>query len=371
MILLKVTNNLERFIKKSMQYGINMYDIKYKKDYLILKVEESDLERIEKLNYFSDIEILKYLGFKGKLLFFKEYIFDFVMLIVFLIGIYLISNIIISIDIKHENKKLIKEVDTLLKEKDIKKYTINKDLGTLNSISDEIVHEHRDFLDWLSINKQGMKYIVSFEERILTNEKKQQPYCHIVAKKDGVIKQIKAISGVNLFERADYVKKGDIIISGQIMLNDKIKDNICAEGEVIAETWYKTTIKVPLNEEKKEYTNKKRYNFSFNNNNLFKDKYINYETKTIFKIGPFKFNRELETVINTHKLTEEEAQNKGITLAKERLLQDIGKNNVIIDEKVLNSELNNSTIILEVFFSVNESIGTTEYFEASDEIDTE
>ncbi|MDE6292147.1 MAG: sporulation protein YqfD, partial [Bacilli bacterium] len=162
-----------------------------------------------------------------------------------------------------------------------------------------------------------------------------------------------------------------IIISGQIMLNEEIKDNICAEGEVIAETWYKTTIKVPLTEERKEYTNKKRYNLSFNNNNLFKDKYINYETKTIFKIGPIKFNKELETVINTKTMSKEEAETKGINIAKERLLDKIGKNNVIISEKVLNSELNNSTIILEVFFSVNESIGSTEYFEASDEIDSE
>ncbi|MDE6142198.1 MAG: sporulation protein YqfD, partial [Bacilli bacterium] len=285
--------------------------------------------------------------------------------------IYLISNVIISVDIKHENKKLIEEVNVLLKEKGIRKFTLNKELGILNNISDEIVHDHRDFLDWLSINKQGMKYIVSFEERIMTTKEEKHPYCHIVAKKDGVIKQIKATSGVNLLEEADYVKKGDIIISGQIMLNDKIKDNICAEGEVIAETWYKTTIKVPLIEEKKDYTNKKRYNFSFNNNNLFKSKYINYDAKTIFKIGPFKFIKELETAINTKELTKEEAEKKGISLAKERLLDKIGKNNTITSEKVLNSELNNSTIILEVFFSVDEVISSTKYFEASDEIDTE
>ena len=155
------------------------------------------------------------------------------------------------------------------------------------------------------------------------------------------------------------------------MLNEEIKDNICAEGEVFAETWYKTTIRVPLTEEKKEYTNKKRYNLSFNNNNLLKSKYINYYTKTIFKIGPIKFNKELETVINTYELSIEEAKTKGINIAKERLLDKIGKNNTIISEKVLNSVQNNSTIILEVFFSVNESIGSIEYFEASDEIDTE
>ena len=66
MIILKVTNNIDRFIKKSMHYGINMYDIKHKKDCLVLKVCENDLERIEKLNYYSNIEILKYLGLSLK-----------------------------------------------------------------------------------------------------------------------------------------------------------------------------------------------------------------------------------------------------------------------------------------------------------------
>lgn len=371
MIIIKVTNNIERFLKKCMRYGINLYDIKRKKDYLIIKVRKSDLDKIEKLNYYSDIEILKYLGIKGHILFIKEYSLDFIILIAAIFILYIVSNVIISVDIKHENKKLIKEVDTLLKEKGIKKLTINKDIGTLNEISDEIVHEHRDFLDWLSIHKEGMKYIVSFEERILTQEEKTHPYCHVVAKKDGVIKQIIATSGVNMYEHADYVHKGDIIISGTIMLNEEVKDNICASGKIIAETWYKATIKVPLKEENKEYTKKKRYNLSFNNNNLLKSKYINYDTKTILKLGPLKLNQELETVINTKVLTENEAKNKGISLAKERLLASIGKNNTIIDEKVLNSSQNNSTIILEVFFSVEESIGTQEYFEVSDEIDTE
>lgn len=371
MIVIKVTNNVDRFIKKSMRYGINLYDIKYNKDYLLVRIEDGDLERITKLNYYSDIEVLSYLGMKGKFLFIKKYSFDLSMILLFLICIYMISNVIISVEIKHENKKLISEVNELLKSKGIRKYTLGKDLGELNEISDEITHEHRDFMDWLSVNKQGMKYIVSFEERILKEEVEKHPYCHIVAKKDGVIKSIVAKSGVNMFEHAEYVHKGDIIISGIIMLNEKVKDNICADGEVIAETWYKTTIKVPLKEEIKEYTNKKRYNFSFNNNNLLKSKYINYDTKTIFKIGPLKFNQEKEAVINTKELSIDEAKNKGINLAKERLLQDIGKNNSILDEKVLKEEVNNSTIILEVFFTVQESIGKQEYFEMSDEIDPE
>lgn len=371
MIAIKVTNNIDRFIKKCMRYGINLYDIENKKDYLIVKVNDEDIEKIEKLNYYSDIEILKYFGIKGKIIFIKKYKIDLLMIIIFILGIYLISNIIISVDILHENKKLIKEVNNLLKEKGITKFTINKDIGSLNEISEEILEQNRDFLDWLSINKEGMKYIVSFEERILTEEKETHPYCHIIAKKDGIITSIKGTSGINMYEESDYVKKGDIIISGIITLNEEIKDNICASGEVYAETWYKVTIKVPLTYEVKEYTSKKRYNLSFNDNNLFKSKYINYETKTIFHLGPLKLNKELETTIKTEEITIEEAKNKGIALAKERLLARIGKNNTIIDEKVLNTEENNSTIILEVFFSVEESIGTQEYFEVSDEIDTE
>lgn len=371
MIIIIVRNELDRFMNKCLKYNIDLYNIERTKEYLQVRVNEDDLEKIIKMNYYSDIEVVKYLGIKGILINLKKYSYDFIMLLVFLISLYFISNVILSVEIKHENKNLIKKINEILLKKNIKKFTINKTLGELNEISDEILFENRDFLDWISINKTGMKYIVSFEERILTQKEEKQPYCHVVASKDGVITSIIAKSGVNMVENAQYVKKGDILITGEIILNEEVKDNICAEGIVMAETWYKINISIPLNYEEKEYTHKKRYNLLFNGNPLRKDKYSKCDRDNILKIGPLKLVKEKEYTIITQNYSHEEAVKMGLDLASKRLLEKIGKNNTIIEQKVLKEETNNSKIVLEVFISVNEAIGKTEYFKVGDKVDPE
>ncbi len=370
MIVIRVINHQDRFIKKCLQYKINLYRIKYEKDSMTVRIYEEDLERIVKLNYYSKIEVIRYLGIKGALLHLKQYFFDYLLLCIALFLLFLISNCIVEVEVKHENKELIKRVNAILKEKKITRFTIGKSLGDLNTLSDEILYENRDFLDWISINKVGMKYIVSFEERIIFKKEEKAPYCHVVASKNGVIHSIKAIHGVEVKEKSEYVKKGDIIISGEIILNEEVQDNVCAEGEVLAETWYKIHVTVPLNYEEREKTKNKRYNLIMNGNRLRKKKYEVLEDEKICKIGPLSLVREQEISINKKKYTEDEATKKGIDTAIERLLSKIGKKNTVLEQKVLNSSKNNSTIELEVFVSVLESIGTTQYFEVGEEFDS-
>ena len=44
----------------------------------------------------------------------------------------------------------------------------------------------------------------------------------------------------------DYVKPGDIIISGEIKLYDQVKDVTSAKGKVYGEVWYQTKVTYPL-----------------------------------------------------------------------------------------------------------------------------
>jgi hypothetical protein len=52
----------------------------------------------------------------------------------------------------------------------------------------------------------------------------------------------------------DYVKKDDLLISGDIKNTDDIVAQVCANGIVYAEVWYIVNIKIPKNvtEEEKE-----------------------------------------------------------------------------------------------------------------------
>ena len=67
-----------------------------------------------------------------------------------------------------------------------------------------------------------MKYIIRCEERKIKKINKESGYRNIVAKKDAYITKIISTKGVNLVRSGEYVKKGDVLISGEIKLYEKI-----------------------------------------------------------------------------------------------------------------------------------------------------
>ena len=370
MITIIVSENTDRFIKKCIDNNINLYNIIHEKNKIIVTIKEADYKNIKKLNYYSKIKIKNYLGKKKILLNIKNNLYNILLLIIFILLLYSYSNIIIGIEIKHENKEIINKVDELLKEKKIKRFTIKKDNNKLNQISDEILENNRDFLDFISITNIGMKYIVNVEERILITPETKKERCHIVAKKAGVISKIIPKKGVTIIEKGNLVKKGDILISGEIILNEEIKDNTCAEGEIYANTWYKINIKYPLIETKKEYTKREKINIKVYNKYLKKRLYKSFDEIKLLKLGIITIVRQKETKSVDQALKAEDAKNKAIKEAETKLLEKIDQNAKIIDKKVLKETINNSTIELEIFISVDESIGELVEYEGRDKIDT-
>lgn len=370
MIIIKVKDHINRFIKKCLNNNIELYNINYLDDYILVTIKEEDFKEIKKLNYYSKITLYKYLGKKNILINLKNNIFNLILLMLFISLIYLYSNIIVSVEIKHENKDIIERINNLLLDNNIKKYTLVKSNQELNDISDKILEGNREFIDFISITRVGMKYIVNIEERIIKDEVKEEGYCHIIAKKDGVIDSIVASSGVIVTEKGMSVKKGDILISGESILNEEIKGNTCASGEIRAITWYKVNVKYPLDKTTKEYTKRIKVNLKVFNKYIKKRLYDNYDEEVIFKFDNIKLVRQKEYVLNTEKLSLEDAKNAAIEEASKKLIEKIGNNSTIIEKKVLNSSQNNSTIELELFMSVNESIGEKINYEGRDTNDT-
>ncbi len=369
MIEIKVIGNKDRFIKKCIDNSINIYNIKYEEGYILVTIKESELKEIKKLNYYCKITLYRVLGKKRIIKEIKNNLYNILLLFIFLLLIYGISNIVVSIDIRHENKEMIKKVDELLKEKGIKEFTIYKTNKELNKISDEITHENQDFIDFLSITRTGMKYTVNIEERIIKTKEKELERCHIVAKKDGVITEIDAKQGIIVKEKGNLVKKGDIIISGEVILNEEIKGNTCAKGNVKANTWYKINISYPLKEIIKTYTKREKVNIKKYNKYLKKKLYNEFDEKEIFSLGSLSLVRQYEYKSEEINLTKETAMNKALSEAELKLKEKLGEIE-IIDKKVLNSNTNNSKIELEIFVSVNENIGETQEYEGREQIDT-
>lgn len=369
MIEIKVSGNTDRFIKKCLENEIDLLNISYFNDYILVSIKEKDLKRIKKLNYYSKITLNRYLGKKNIIFKLKKNIYNILLLFVFIILIYLVSNIIVFVEVKHENKDMIKKINELLVEKGIKPLSIKKTNKELNRISDEITSEHRDFIDFLSITRTGMKYKVNLEERIIKKETLAKERCHIIAKKDGVITDIFATKGIINKEKGNLVKKGDILISGEIILNEEIKGNVCAEGSVLANTWYKIDISYPLKETIKTYTKREKINIKKYNKYIKKRLYDEYDERVLLKFGTLSLVKQKEYKSEEVNITKNDATNKAIEEGIKKLKEKLGEIE-IIDKKVLNSRINNSKIELEIFISVNENIGETQEYEGREQIDS-
>ena len=373
-IKIKVTGrNINNFIKKLIRNKINIINTKvvsYKEIHLI--VNSKDIEKINQIKTIYDIEIIDYYGKLKILKILKKNIYIISFLILGIIIITLLSNIIFSIDIIHSNSKIVNLLKEELEKYNIKKYSFVKDYNKIEEIKDRILEDNKDTLEWLEIIREGTKYIVRVEERIINSNIDESKNYDIVASKNAVIKYITAEKGEKVKDINTYVKEGDIIISSNITLpnNDKIQSS--AKGTVVGETWYTIDTEYPYCYNEILYTGNKKKVLVFNILNkrisLFNfDEYktFNKNVKYIFQnnIIPLSLSIEYqyETSIINDIYTYEEAKNKAIELAKDKLLdkyQRIIKINKVV---VVTEEDLTSKIKLSLFISCDEDI--TEYKE--------
>ncbi len=368
------TNDKSKLLIKLYKNNINVLEIATKNDYLYLKIKKDDFKKIKKTIVTSDFEYISDLGiYHLKNILNPLNIF---IITLFLILINLFSKVAIKVDVIHANKEVIENVKNSLEEYGIKDFSLKKSYDEIAKIKEEILNKNQDKLEWLEIESIGMKYIVRVEQRIINNVKDQNRTCHIVAKKSGVINSIISTKGEILTHEGLYVNEGDILISGDIKQNEEIKRSLCAEGKVYAEVWYKSSVHLPVNYTLQEKTGKKRTNFSIsykdNKYKILRSRLENYvsNNQKLFKIGPFVFYKTIEEEVNNKNLTysDQDGEKKALELAAEKIKNTLKNDEYIKYQKVLKKSINNSTIDVEVFYSVIENIGNTLEYTKEEEV---
>lgn len=359
-------NDYYRFINKVQYLNVVILEIKYENNYVYLKIDQKYLEKLNKYLVSYKFTIVKNTGIFSLISKLKK---NYILLICLFLGLILflvLSNLVVKINIVHENKEIRDLIKEELDEYGIRVLSFQKNYNELDRIRQEILDKYPDKLDWMEFDVDGMIINVRVEERIITDTSKSDKICDLVATKSGVINDILVSNGEIKVNINDYVKEGDILVSGIITYNEEEKRYTCASGKVFATTWYTATVSIPL--EYKEYveTGKKKYNivweFNDNKKRILKERFVNYNSylKNIFHI--FDFNLYLETEMETEevieKYTEEEALEEGINKATESIKITLGEFDEIIDKKVLKKSVNNSTMDIEVFIIVKELIST-------------
>lgn len=376
-IIIKVTNQINRFVKKSISHQINLLDINYIDDNNILvKIEVKDLKKIKRLNYYSEITIIKYLGTDAFKRHVKNNIYIYLIVLFSFLLMEIATNFIIKIDVIHENSKIRKLVKEELTLNGITLYSLAKDFDELEEIKNIILSNNRNTLEWLSITRVGMTYVIRIEERIITDIKKEEGYAHIIATKDALITKVISSRGEVKVRSGDYVKRGETLISGSISLYDSVKGNVLSRGEVYGEVWYNVDISYPTSKTEKKYTDNKRYNLMINNKPVFKNKYQYFTQDKMKKLKIFNFTfsfyQEREYELITTNYTDEEILNLALKKSEEEFLVKLNGKGTVLSQKVLKKEQNNSTMSIRVFVITNELISKIKYYDiGSDIIDTE
>ena len=380
-IKIKVTGrNINNFLKRLINNNINIekvIPISHKEIDLIINYQ--DLDKVLKLKTIYNIKIVRYYGKLRIIKRIKKDIFILSSLLISLLLIYTLSNVIFKVEVIHSNKNIIKLVTKELEDNGIKKYKFVKNYQEIEKIKKKILEKNKDTLEWLEIIREGTKYTIRVEERIINNKPKDNKIYNIVASKNAVIKNIYAESGEKIRSINTYVKKGDIIISSDITLPNNEKISKTASGKVQGEVWYNINIEYPYQYHEIKYTGNKKKVLVLNLLNkrisffdFHKYKTFNRNIKYIFNnnITPISliYEDEYETNIINEVYDYNTAKEKAITKAKDKILEKYSNIKDITNIKIIKEEDKKNKISLNLFVTCLEDI--TEYQEVNNNIET-
>ena len=360
--------NVDNFLRRLINNKVNIEKVipkSYNTMYII--IDYNELDKVLRLKTIYNIKIIKYYGKLRLLKYIKKNIFVLIFLLVGLLMIYTLSNIVFSIEVIHSNSNIIKLVNEELDKNGIKKYSFVKDYGEIEKIKKKILEDNKDTLEWLEIIREGTKYTVRVEERIINKDNIDDKVYDIVSSKNAVIKKIYAISGEKVRNVDTYVKKGDTIISSDITLPNNSKVSKSASGRVEGEVWYTVRVEYPYIYNETIYTGKKKKALVFN----LLDKRISFfdfhkyksfdrNIKYIFNntIIPLSltYEDEYETKVINDIYTYDTAREKAIETAKEKLLDKYSSIIDITNIKIINEEDLSSKILVDLFITCTEDI---------------
>lgn len=371
-LMIKVSGkNTNRFITKLIQNKIALLDISnIDRKEIYIKIYEKDLKKVEGLKTIYSINIRRVYGFlyiKQVVKYYKVLLISIIICtIIFLFSI----RIITKVEVIHNDSDIRQLLLNETKKRGIKKFGLRKSYEEIEKIKVDILDKKRNDIEWIEIERVGTKYIIRVEERKLNKSKKEEEKVNIVAKKSSIIKLIEAKEGVVSKEINSYVKKGDVIISGEVYLNEELKNIGTAKGKVYGEVWYKTTVEYPFLYKAKNYTGNKKtiYSLKFLNNKFdlsFRKKYKDYESKETPILShlffPIRLQKEIrKEVVKTDDIyTIDEAIKQANITANKKIEENLNGKEKIISSKNLKVSVKDSKIILEVFFTVFEDITDT------------
>ncbi|GAV22051.1 sporulation protein YqfD [Carboxydothermus pertinax] len=236
--------DIERFLNLAFSRQIDLREVKYNKNGLTFKTTLKNFRKVKALGkqVGAKTQVISKEGlpFWGKKILKRPGIIAGLFLLLGII--YTLTGFIWFIDVKgfgQEKEKVYK----ILRDKGIKPWTEKRKIDE-KYLQREIMAQMLN-VSWVSIEKKGVWLIVS-GKRQKGNIGQKYKKADIVAKRDGIIKEILVFRGSLRVRMGQKVTAGEVLISGV----DEWGNAIVADGTIKAVTWYKKQVSVPLKEER-------------------------------------------------------------------------------------------------------------------------
>ena len=376
-IRIKVLDEYETFIDYLVYHGIYFKNLIKNNNYYTLNISYKDYKSISRR---YKTTIIYYYGRRGLIEYIKHNKYMLISFLISLIMLNNLSNTIFDIRINTDDNEIKKIILNSLKDNGISLYKKKKSFDEIYLIKEKILKNNRDSLEWLEINEKGCIYEINLTKRVKESLESSDNVSSIYAKKDGLIKHISISSGVAKVEINDYVKKGDVLISGNVIKDDELVKQVKSEGKVFAEVWYIVKVNIPFNYI--EYTktgnvinryyldiNGKEFTLigKYDSNNTISSKKTIVDKPYLF----FKVIQEIKTEYEykEYNIDENEAYIEALRRSEKHIRNRLGDDEYIISKKVLKKVSNSSKMYVEVFFKVYENIGLTSNIDEKGEKD--
>lgn len=357
--------NPDYFINELIKNNIYIYDLEKEYKKLIIVISLDDYNKLKKIKTSYKFYIIDSYGVVKFKYLVKKYLF---FLICMFLGICLnifLSKLIFDVEVVHSNRYIREIVYNNLRERGIYKYRFKVNYLEKEKIIKEILKKESNDIEWLEIEEIGTKYIVKVEQRKKNKEEEECVPRNIVAGKDAFILEIQADVGEVVKKKYDYVKKGDIVISGIIHNKEEEVSRKCATGKIYGEVWYKVNLEIPMEYKEEIVTGKEKNTFEINflnkNISLFNN-FKTYKKNSTFLIGSnllpisLNFTKYLETDVKMYKYNLFNVDDYALELASKKIKNKLGTRGEVVSKKVLKKSIKKSKIIIEVFVKVKEDI---------------
>lgn len=372
-----VYENSNKFMNYLVYHSIYYENLTLKDNYT-LTVDYEDYKTISRR---YKTKIIKYYGKRFITNYIKYNKYMLISLFISFLVLKLLTSTIFNININTNDEKLYNLINESLKENDISLYKKKKSSNELNKIKNKILKDNEEDLEWIEINEKGCTYNIEVTKRIKNKDMKDDNTPKdIIASKDGLIKYIASSSGVKLKDVNDYVKKGEVLITGNIIKGeDTLITQVEAKGEIYAEVWYTVNITIPFNYVEYVETGKtinhyyldifnKKFTLTgkYESNNTMNTKELILDKPYLF----FKLYKETkkEYKYKEFKIDESAAYEEALKRSENKIKSKLTNNEYIISKKVLKKDVFRSKMNMEVFFKVYENIGVTSNIVEKDDL---